>query len=340
MKTMLVSPVVVLLVGLWGAACWAFPGPPLTLVSRWEESHLVVLADVVSTDDRQFGQRAVLLVREALKGGKGKRTKTIDVFTICGGCPYPFTFRKGQRVLAFLEFHEERKMYHPYGYPEGCIEVDAETYPVYAGALKKLPAILEDADESARDRRLLDWYVDCATRPATRKDGVVGINRLRGKKRPGMTGDPLTSAQKARLAAAILGERPPGHDTRGVVRVLGGYESRALDRYLLESLRRSHEAGWSDLTRTAVEELPVRLGIELQESTRQRLDEWGDLLSLVYYNIDRVQEPKRFEQEKKRYHILWGSLSLEIYYQCKDAIDGRHAAKDRGANLANSRAPN
>jgi hypothetical protein len=204
--------------------------------------------------------------------------------------------------------------------------------------LKKLPAILKDSNDGSRNRRLLDWYVECATQPATRRDGVVGIYSLRGRKRAGTPNDPLTSVQKAKLAAAVLAERPPVKDTSGIVHWLDAYPCPALDRYLLESLRRSHEIGWRDLTRTAVEELPGRLGIELRKSTQKRLDEWGDLLSLVFNDIDRKTEPERYERDKERFHILWGSLSLEIYNQCKDAIENRRAAQSPD-DPANTRAP-
>lgn len=324
MKTMRTSCLSALLV-LVGLVpnCWGFPGPPMTLDERWTDSSLVIYADVISASEAEFaqGQNAVLSAIKTLKSQPKGLPKEIRVFTLGGGCPYPFTFLKGQRIIAFLSYDADQKMYTPVGYPEGCFVVDEQSYKQYAGALKKLPAILGNADAKARDRLLLDWYVACATVAETRGDGTDGISTLRHRARH--LGDPLTSAHKAQLAAALLSEKPPGKDAAAIASVLISYPSSKLDRYLLESLRRSHELGWRNLTRHAVDHLPKRLGIELNQATQQRLDEYWELLSLVYYKINRQAEPKRFERDKERMAILWGSLSLEIYNQCKTAIKSK-----------------
>jgi len=130
-------------------------------------------------------------------------------------------------------------------------------------------------------------------------------------------------ANRSLSVAAIVSEKPPDRNARSIVAILGKYPSRSLDKYLLESLRRAHELGWKDLTRQAVESLPGRLGIALEPSTRQRHKEWGKLLGLVYYEMDRSAERERFETERQRLAILWGSLSREIYDQCRSALEQR-----------------
>ena len=299
--------------------CWGFPGPAPTLAQHWTGSSLVVYADVTSATEAEFaqGQSAVLSAIKTFKSPPKGTPKEIPVFTIGGPRTHPFTFVKGQRIVAFLSYNSDERMYTP----ERCFEVDERSYKQYAAALEKLPFILSNANAKTRNRLLLDWYVACAKNAETRYDGTMGISRLRFRAK--RLGDPLTSAHKAQLTAALLSEKPPGKDAVALARVLVSYPSPELDRYLLESLRRSHELGWCDLTRHAVEKLPKRLGIELKESTQQRLDEWVKLLGLVYYKIVRSAEPERFERNKERMDILWGSLSLEIYHQCKAAIESK-----------------
>jgi hypothetical protein len=295
----------------------------MTLVERWTGSSLVVYADVISASEAEFaqGQNAVLSAIKTLKGQPKGLPKEIRVFTLGGGCPYPFTFLKGQRIMAFLAYDADEKMYTPVGYPEGCFLVDEPSYQQYAGVLKKLPAILGNADAKARNRLLLDWYVTCATIAETRVDGTWGITTMRHRARH--LGDPLTSAHKAQLAAALLLEKPPGKDAVSVASVLVSYPSPELDRYLLESLRRSHELGWRDLTNHAVGYLPDRLGIKLRKPTQQRLDDYADLRRVVYFEIDQEAQRERFERDKHRLAVLWGSLSLDIYNQCKTAIEAK-----------------
>lgn len=221
----------------------------------------------------------------------------------------------------FLQFDDELKMHTPVAF-EGCIEVDVKTFQRYSAALKKLPSILKVPDSATRKRRLVDWSVDCAVDPIMRKDGVIGLWYLRGTNK-GTSRDPLTVAHREKLVTAMTSETRPHMHAADVASFLEPYPSPALDRYLLKSLRLSHEPGWRNVTRTAVEQLPGRLGIKLEQSTKQRFDEWGNLLSEVYFDIDEEAEPERHENSKERLHVLWGSLSREIYDQCRHAMPPR-----------------
>lgn len=294
----------------------------MSLVQRWRQSSLVAWVDVASTgrlnvDDHPPGQSVVLSIRQVLKGPTANPPKQVRAFTVFGS-PFPFHFSKRQRLLVFLSFDDELKMYTPVAF-EGCLKLSGKAFQRYATALKKLPSILDVTDENARKRRLVDWSVDCAVDPVMREDGVIGLWYLRGKEK-GTTRDPLTAAHREKLITAITTEKHPSRHAADVASFLEPYSSPALDRYLLESLRLSHQPGWRDLTRTAVEQLPGRLKIKLEESTQKRLDEWGDLLSEVYYDIDKEAEPDRYEDAKERYDVLWGSISREVYDQCRRAM--------------------
>ena len=305
--------------------CAAFPGPPLSLYYRWEEADLVALVKVTQTGKLRAknhppGQRVTLDVKQILKGSADESKNKVKAFTTFGS-PVPFHFEKGQTLLVFLRMDEDLPMLTPISY-ESCIPVDDDTFEHYADALKQLPEILELNDSEIRRARLVDWSVSCAANPVTRYDGVIGLWYLRGKDK-GKPTDPLTELHRKRLVEAITAETPPHPAASSVAEFLEPYPSPELDRYLLESLRLSHEPGWRDLTRTAVEQLPDRLGIKLNASTEARLDQWGDLLSEVYYDFDNKNTPEQTAEAEERYHILWGSLSREIYNQCKQAIDAK-----------------
>lgn len=319
MKKSVVFALIVCVTGT--PCCLGFPGPPMSLVDRWKNSNLVVLADVTSTGDLKVkrhpaGQHVMLSIRKVLKG-PAKQSEPLQVFTVFGS-PAPFHFRKGQRLLLFLRSDDRIKMHTPIAF-DGCIEADETTFQAYAAALKKLTVILEESDPGLRKRRLIDWHVDIASRPVTRRDAIIGLSYLRGKTK-GTPEDPITEKHRDKLVATIVSEKQPGLHAEKIASFLQPYSSRALDEYLLESLRRSHEPGWSGVTRTAVEQLPGRLGIELKLSTRQRLDEWGELLNQVYYDFDNELDDDQREDAKERFHILWGSLSREIYQQCRLAV--------------------
>ena len=303
----------------------------MSLVKRWRLSSLVAWVDVTSTgrlevDDHPPGQSVVLSIRQVLKGPAANPSKQVRAFTVFGS-PFPFHFSKGQRLLVFLSFDDKLKMYTPVAF-EGCLELSGKAFQRYAAALKKLPSILDVSDEEARKRRLVDWSVDCAVDPILREDGVIGLWYLRGKEK-GTTKDPLTEAHREKLVTAITTEKRPSRHVAIVASLLEPYASPTLDRYLLESLRLSHEPGWRDLTRTAVEQLPGRLKIELAESTQKRLDEWGELLGEVYYDIDKEAEPDRYEDAKERFDVLWGSISREVYDQCRRAMAQKESDASR-----------
>ena len=121
------------------APCLAFPGPPMSLVKRWRQSSLVAWVDVTSTgrlevDDHPPGQSVVLSIRQILKGPAANPPKQVCAFTVFGS-PFPFHFSKGQRLLVFLSFDDELKMYTPVAF-EGCLKLSGKAFQRYAATLK------------------------------------------------------------------------------------------------------------------------------------------------------------------------------------------------------------
>lgn len=305
----------------------SFPGPPLALDQLWVKSTVVGLAQVTVSKRVDNETHVSFTFKKFLKNTNDSPSE-LDAYTLLGGCPYPFGFKNGQCVLVFLAFDGDRKLYRPVGAAEAAIEVDDELFLLYAKLLKELPAILSGSDERQANRDLLKWYIKCSVSPRTRSDGAWGISSLcqRNKAK-------LTEAQSLEIAKILTAEQPPQKSSAALFEQISKFPNDQIDLYLLESLRRSHEVGWSDLTRPAIDHLPERLGLKLGTTTENRLEEYWDLLGDVYYGVDDDleddQEPTSEQlqesfRDKELLAVFWGSLSYEIYKKCKTAIDKRN----------------
>ena len=297
---------------------WGFPGPPSTLDQLWEEAHLVVYARVASAKDMNHRQELILSAHEILKGDGEQRKEITVVIRWGGGCISPMPLPEKIDVLAFLIYDKDENAFVPWT-PWGCIEVDEQGFQQYSRVLKQLPEILK-LSESDRKRKLLDWYVACAAQPATRGQGTLGINYR--QQRSNWRSDFLRPEQWEQLVTALTSERPPRAEAWSLASVLTSYPSRAVDEYLLECLKRSHEPGWMDFTRAAVDYLPMRLGICLTPATQAKFEEWDDLRGrIIEIEIEDEVEQELLAREKERLAILWGAFSADVYQECKRAMD-------------------
>lgn len=202
--------------------------------------------------------------------------------------------------------------------------MDTATFELYSKRLNELPALLSIVDKPDAGRELLKWYVRCAEAPQLRGDAAWGISSLRQRKRA-----ELTQSQADELAEILTKENPPAENSAKLVAQISNFPNEKIDRYLLESLRRSHELGWSKITRLAIEQLPGRLNIKISESTVARLDEYWDLLGEVDDDSDKTTVAEQLEKSgnrdkpedaKMRLAVFWGSLTSEFYLQCKDGL--------------------
>lgn len=293
---------------------WGFPGPPPTLDELWEKVELVVHARVASAKDVDYGQELVFSALEILKGEHEQGKEISVVIRWGGGCIWPMPLREKIDVLAFLVYDRDEQAFVPWS-PWGCIEVDKKAYLQYARVLKQLPEILK-LPETDRKQKLLDWYFACAIQPATRVQGCLGLSGRRIKQ--------LTPIQREQLVTALTSETPPGADASSLVSVLAPYPNRLLDEYLLESLKRSHEPGWMDITWAAADCLPERLGIQLEDSTKARFEQLSDLHRRMF-EIETKDEvdSELLIREKEQSAILWGALTADVYQQCKRAMDSQ-----------------
>lgn len=307
------------------ASISTFPGAPLTLDQLWSSSTFVGLVSVTSVEQIDNVTRVGLSITKSLKNSVDS-DKNLSVDILRGGCPYPFDFREGQQVLVFLKYNIERGIFSPVGATESAVELTEETFELYSKRLLELPPILSISDETEMYSELLKWYIKCAESPQMRYDGAWGISSLRQRKLA-----ELTRSQSLQIVNILIPENPPKLNSASLFAQISSFPNEKIDLYLLEALHRSHETGWSELTRSAIEHLPDRLGVKLPKSTAKRLDEYWKLLSKVNYGfIDDQPEndelPTRDRAEEiadanERLAILWGSISNEIYFLCKTAIE-------------------
>ena len=306
---------------------WAFPGSQLSLIENWSASSLVVTAKVESVKEVKNRRDIVLSIQSVLKEESAAGTDTLRFSTSANAwCAGPFHFKQGRQMIVFLTLDAETRQFTPTSYT-GCIEVDEQGMRDYSAKIQQLPAIVSESHPKRKNEKQLDWYVGCAELPGTRSVGTVGIAYYQ---RSGALRKLVLPEIQQRLLTALLSERPPGKDASKLALVLSPYPSQELDRFLLECLRRSHEPGWEDVTETAVETLPDRLGVKLDASLKERLALWEELALVVHNdldpesNVDDTPETRLlYKQQKQRLDILWGQLTAEIHAVCQQVMENR-----------------
>ncbi|MDB4460173.1 hypothetical protein N9048_00435 [bacterium] len=297
-----------------------FPGSPLTLEELWLDSTFVGLVnvtsiDVISRNQIDVKKHVAVSVEQAFKKGKGTPDEFIAKLLLHRD-PNPFDLLRGHQYLIFIKHNKKRDTYAIVS----ATKMEGNTSLLYSERLSELPVILSIENKSELNNQLLDWYIKCAKAPELRGDGAWGISSLRQRKRA-----KLNQAQCLQIVEILTTENPPGENSAALFGQVSDFPNKKLDNYLLESLRRSHEIGWSEVTRPAVETLPGRLNITLNKSTNDRIEESGELISYVFYRpFDPAQKPADRQRDttaaKERLDVLWGSLSREIYLECEKAL--------------------
>lgn len=303
-----------------------FPGPRPSLADLWQNADHVIFGEVerikplTSKLGKQvytYGAQNVIYIKHQFKGPRELQMQSIVVETRVTS-EAPCSFEMGTQVIAFIRKDDGKYIA---GSSHSRIVLEDGEFKHYKQAFERLPEILSEKEDEVRRSKLVAWYVDLAVEPVTRYQGALGLSWARARSK-NKSKNVLSDQQARRLIKKVVSESPPIGDTASVLNYLKDYPSRDLDLLMLESLRRSHEPGWERLTRTAFDTLPARLGVKLSPETEQRRKEWGELLSLVYYNFDK-KKPSEEQQTlyKERYHIVWGSLTYDVYIQCRAALE-------------------
>ncbi len=188
---------------------------------------------------------------------------------------------------------------------DAVILCEASELDQYSRRLAQLTPILEQSDGQRRMNMLVSWCLECARAPATRGEGVYGLQYLRSH--PDKPHDLLNKTQKDELVDLLVAENPPARSAVELVGLLESFPSDKLDRYLLASLPECHNSGWSDVARFAVQILPRRLGVTLDAATKARIEQYWQDEGNGYQN----------DEVSQRLNVLWGFICGDVWSQCR-----------------------
>ncbi len=225
----------------WVSRAVAYPIPPATLWDQAGKAELIVVADVLSIEAQtcepkeRCGDVATLAVVEAWKGKSPPRLRVPFVNFIC---PAPARFEVGARALVFLAREEGEWSVVNLSY--------GTLYPTKA----ELPTIRDRVIEAAElqrqtptDAQRIAWHVRAAADPATRWDGLYGLDAgsdsLHGyydqAKHPSKR-QMLTSEQQQFLADAFFAHPVLDRTFPMMLSVLSRVESQAVDQLALDAI--------------------------------------------------------------------------------------------------------
>lgn len=246
----------------------AFVPSLYSLSSVYQEADAIVVARCGATREvhprtaESFDHKTSMTVVNRLVGPE-TFPLTFELATHHGAsCDYDLKFDVDAKVLLFLKWSPDDEAYRAVGRSEGSFLLDA---PLEAEFTKRIPAlgkILALPKGRTRDMALTEFYVELCVNPITRRIGAHSLGLDTRNWMP-LKSAATSAAQYQRMAEAIVAERPPLKASEPLVRLLLEYPDPALDAYLIESIRKWDQPGWSTLTRAAIDTLPKRLGVAM-----------------------------------------------------------------------------
>jgi hypothetical protein len=294
----------------WAGNAAAFPAPSYTLAERMPESELIVVVRTGKTrelkrSDYGFANHATPMTvlktlrgRAVALGGSPDLPREIIVGTdLGGGCPYDARFTEGRMELLFLKWKRGEDLYRLVFREQGAIPLaDDVAVEQYERRIAELTRILALADPGKRSATLTDFYVAMTIHPATRADGLDGLERSAEGPKPH---EPriLSADQRRRLADAVVRERPPTILARQMIWLIGEYPHAELDRFLVDCVRHWEDPKWEPVVDAAVGALPKRLKFAVSADLEERLaayfsDRW-------WSNIEDFPGEKRLLEERR-----------------------------------------
>ncbi len=156
---------------------FAYPIDPLPLRKLVIESEFIVYANVIRIDTIKTkggdDTKAILKIKEVIQGEL--KDDTIGVFFSLGiMCPPQAQYEKGTTVLAFL--YKDENAYRTEGLSFGSKKVDATAFQAYKKRILEMQNILLIKNKAEKDKKTIDWLIDCAVNPNTRWEGVFELS--------------------------------------------------------------------------------------------------------------------------------------------------------------------
>ncbi len=158
------------------SACPVAPPTPLRMLYKRSERVVVARAghsepDKTSNDDSY--RRTTFHIGESLKGGHGESTLKVVHYTNPETPEFVGNFKKGDRLLLFLNYNDEQNAYWVNDMRHGAKKLSDEDLKIYLTRIEELSAIL--LKEKPDEQEIVEWLVRCAEEPATRWEGAYEL---------------------------------------------------------------------------------------------------------------------------------------------------------------------
>lgn len=158
------------------AACPVSPPTPLRMLYTGSDRVVVARAGdsaVEKSDNGDSFRRTTFHIGESLKGGHGENKLQVVHYTYPDSPDYIGNFKKGERLLLFLNYNEEQSAYWVNDMRHGAKKLSDEDLKVYLERIEELSALL--LKEKPDEKEVVEWLVRCAEEPATRWEGAYEL---------------------------------------------------------------------------------------------------------------------------------------------------------------------
>ena len=228
----------------------AYPISPRTLRKLLKESELVVWAKVVAIKEIEgktyFDEaKALLVVQEQLQGSVSQDTLAVH-FSPGMICPAPARYEEGTQVLAFLGKNKHGGGYYTHALSYGSKTLETEDYLVYKRRIIEMQNIQLMDEGEAKNALLLDWFVNCATHPATRWEGTYELSALSDfmsfydQDEEGVRKQyELLDYHKLALAEALFATEDLSHEDMGLIDLIIHESGEQVLNFLVGQLRKA-----------------------------------------------------------------------------------------------------
>jgi hypothetical protein len=119
------------------------------------------------------------------------------------------------------------------------------------------------------------------------------------------------------LIHILASELPPEPSALAIIELVKSFPSTEFDNYLLSSLEKCNEPGWSHISRIAIQILPGRLGVELESRTQARIERYWEDQRKYYYSDKSDHNHKLDDEGKTRLDVSWGFVCSDVWNQCR-----------------------
>jgi len=212
---------------------------PVSLHELVEKSEFIIYGQVLDVEEnKEYQTIAVLSVQNILKGGIQQDTIRI-LFSKMLVCPSPAEYNIGDTVLTFL--NRADMYYRPYGLVYGSKDLSYSEFEIYKQKIDSLSRIINLSEEKERNKKLIDWYIDCVGSNITSWEGAYELRmKYDRKKKKNIYPHKLSDSQTSRLRSILLKKEEIEYWEIDLINLIKKDDDSELIEYLIDQLRKSN----------------------------------------------------------------------------------------------------